>query len=201
MFDRAGRVSRSGAVGTFRIDAPYRSWWEVENDRKNVLVEIGPREPSYRVGADGIALIELEPTTRSGEVTLNLKFGRRHEQELRSWLTPVARDWILVGFAEGTAAYNTLSDNLSAAMAAGHDDGYVDEGRVAFFAKGSIKGEYLITIAYDSDHEKSDNRNSFDTVVDPNANYPLYADTSEQRFEAPSQSKLYVKLERNQFNA
>ena len=92
MFDRAGRVSRAGAVGTFRIDAPYRSWWEVENDRKNALVEIGPREPSYRVGADGIALIELEPTTRSGEVTLNLKFSRRREQELRTWLTPVARD-------------------------------------------------------------------------------------------------------------
>ncbi len=201
MFDRAGRVSRAGTVGTFRIDAPYRSWWEVENDRKNVLVEIGPREPSYRVGADGIALIELEPTTRSGEMTLNLKFGRRHEQELRTWLTPVSRDWILVGFAEGTAAYNTLSENLSVAMAAGHDDGYVDEGRVAFFAKGSIKGEYLMTIAYDSAHERSDNRNSFDTVVDPNANYPLYADTSEQRFETPSQSKLYVKLERNQFNA
>lgn len=201
MVDRAGKPSRTGTMGSYRVDAPYRSAWDVENDRKNQLVSIGPREPTYRVGADGIALIELEPTTQSGEATLNLKFDHEREQQLRVWLTPADREWILVGFAEGTAAYQTLSDNLSAAMAAGHEEGYVDEGRVAFFAKGSIKGQFLMTIAYDSDRQRSDTRNSFDTVVDPNANYPLYADTSEQRFEAPSQQKLYVKLERSQFYA
>ncbi|MGB5346296.1 MAG: OmpA family protein [Woeseia sp.] len=201
MFDRAGKPSRTGTIGSYRIEAPYQSRWDVENSRKNQLVTIGPREPSYRVGADGIALIELEPTTQSGEATLNLKFDHQREQEMRVWLAPAARDWILVGFAEGSAAYDTVSQNLSAAMAAGHEEGYVDDGRVAFFAKGSIKGQYLMTIAYDSDRERSVSRNSFDTVIDPNANYPLYADTSEQRFEAPSQRKLYVKLERSQFYA
>ncbi|MDH4125153.1 MAG: OmpA family protein [Gammaproteobacteria bacterium] len=201
MFDRAGKPSRTGTIGTYRVDAPYRSAWDVDNERKNKLVSIGPREPSYRVGADGIVLIELEPSTQSGEVVLNFKFDHEREQQLRVWLKPADREWILVGFAEGTAAYDTLSDNLSAALAAGHEEGYVDEGRVAFFAKGSIKGKYLMTIAYDSDRERSETRNSFDTVVDPNANYPLYADTSEQRFEAPSQRKLYVKLERSQFYA
>ncbi|MBT8100284.1 MAG: OmpA family protein [Gammaproteobacteria bacterium] len=201
LFDRAGKPSRAGTVGAYRVDAPYRSIWDVENDRKNELVSIGPREPVYRVGKDGIALIELEPTTQSGEVTLNLKFEREREQQMRAWLKPAARDWILVGFAEGTAAYNSLSKNASLAMEAGFEDEYVDEGRVAFFAKGSIKGEYLMTIAYDSDRDRSKSRNRFETEVDPNALYALYADTSEQRFEAPSQRKLYVKLERNQFNA
>ena len=181
--------------------APYRSRWDAENDRKNELVSVGSREATYRVGPDGVTYVELEPTTQSGEVTLNLKFENLREQELRTWLKPAVRDWILVGFAEGTAAYNTLSDNASAALAAGLEDGYADEGRVAFFAKGSIKGEYLLTLAYDSDREFEDSRNAFETVVNPNENYPLYADTSEQRFEAPSQRKLYVKLERNQFNA
>ena len=201
LFDRAGKPSRAGTVGGFRINAPYRSWWDVENNRKNDLVAVGSREAAYRVGTDGIAYIELEPTTQSGEMTLHLKFENLREQELRAWLKPAARDWILVGFAEGTAAYNTLSQNAAAATAAGFEDGYVDEGRVAFFAKGSIKGEYLLTLAYDSDRERQETRNRFETVVDPNENYPLYADTSEQRFEAPSQRKLYVKLERNQFNA
>ncbi|MDH3532655.1 MAG: OmpA family protein, partial [Gammaproteobacteria bacterium] len=201
LFDRAGRPSRTGTVGGFRIDAPYRSWWDVENDRKNELVSIGAREATYRVGPDGIARIELEPTSQSGEVTLNLKFENLREQELRTWLKPAARDWILVGFAEGSVAYNTLADNAGAAIDAGLGDGYVDEGRVAFFAKGSIRGEYLLTLAYDSDRERSEMRDRFETVIDPNAHYPLYADTSEQRFETPSQRKLYVKLERNQFNA
>jgi uncharacterized repeat protein (TIGR01451 family) len=201
LFDTAGRPSRAGTVGTYRVADPYRSWWDVESARKNELVAIGPREPVYRVGSDGIALIELEPTTRTGEVTVKLRLANNREQELRAWLTPAEREWILVGFAEGTAAYNTLSDNIGAAQAAGHEESYTDDGRVAFFAKGSIRGDYLLTLAYDSARDRGASRDRFETVIDPAAYYPLYADTSEQRFEAPSQRKLYVKLERRQFNA
>ncbi|MCH8116703.1 MAG: OmpA family protein [Proteobacteria bacterium] len=201
LYDRAGRPSRQGTIGAYRVDAPYRSRWEVENDRKNDLVTVGSREPVYRVGPGGVAFIELEPTTQTGEVTLNLKFDHRREQAVRAWLRPAPRDWILVGFAEGTAGYNTLSDNAIAAAAAGFEDGYYEDGRIAFFAKGQIAGEYLLTLAYDSARDRTESRNRFETVVDPNAFYSLYADTSEQRFEAPSQRKLFVKLERQQFYA
>jgi uncharacterized repeat protein (TIGR01451 family) len=201
LFDRSGKPSRTGIVGNFRVDAPYRSAWEVENDRTNPLIQLGERSPTFRVGTDGIALLELEPTTRAGEVTVVLPFQNYREQEIRAWLTPAERDWILVGFAEGSSGYNTLTENASAAMAAGHDDGYYDEGRVAFFAKGSLKGEYLLTLAFDSDRDRDALRDRFETVVDPNAYYALYADEAEQRFEAASQRKIYIKLERKQFSA
>lgn len=201
LFDRSGNVSRPGMVGGYRVNPPYRSWWDVEKERQNELVAIGERESTYRIGADGIALIELEPTTRTGELTLNLKFENGREQKVHAWLKSAARDWILVGFGEGTAGSTTISDNAVAAAAAGEVDGYYDEGRIAFFAKGQIKGEYLLTLAYDTDKKRDDNRDRFNTVIDPNAYYALYADKSEQRFEAASQRKIYVKLERNQFYA
>ena len=201
LFDRSNKPARAGVVGRFRIEAPYRSAWDEENDRKNSLVEIGTRNASYRVGGDGVAYIDLAPTTQTGEVTVVLPFENNREQEVRAWLKPAARDWILVGFAEGTAGYNTLSDNVVAAVDAGNEDGYYDEGRVAFFAKGSIKGDYLLTLAVDSARDRDLTRDRFDTVVDPNAYYSLYADVSEQRFEAASQRKLYVKIERQQFYA
>ena len=201
LFDRANKPARTGTVGKFSVDAPYRSAWDEQNDRKNKLVEVGDRSASYKVGADGIALLELAPTTQTGEVTVQLPFQNYREQEIRAWLKPAQRDWILVGFAEGTAAHATLSDNMTAAEEAGYEDGYYDEGRVAFFAKGSVKGEYLLTLAYDSDRNRDEARERFDTVVDPNAYYSLYADTAEQRFEAASQRKIYVKLERNTFYA
>ncbi len=200
-FDRSGKVARAGIVGRFRVDEPYRSAWDEQNDRKNALVEIGERSASYRVEGDGIALLELAPTTQTGEVTIVLPFQNYREQEVRAWLKPAPRDWILVGFAEGTVGYNTLSDNIDAARRAGNADGYFDDGRAAFFAKGSVKGEYLLTLAYDSARDREASQDRFNTVVDPNAYYPLYADISEQRFEAASQRKLYVKLERNQFYA
>jgi uncharacterized repeat protein (TIGR01451 family) len=201
LYDRAGDTARRGMVGHFRVEDPYRSWWDVENDRLNPLVQTTTREPGYRVGKDGIARIELEPTTRTGEVKLILKFENHREQELKAWLEPAAREWILVGFAEGTAGYNTLSENMVAAAEAGIEEDYYDEGRVAFFAKGQVRGEYLLTLAYDSDREYENTQDEFGTVIDPNRYYPLYADTSERRFEAPSQRKIYVKLERNQFYA
>ena len=201
LFDRSGKPSRAGIVGRFSVNPPYRSAWDEANAHKNVLVEVGNRSASYRVAADGIAYLELAPTTRTGEATVVLPFANYREQEIRAWLKPAQRDWILVGFAEGTAGFNTLSDNLVAAAAAGHGDGYYDEGRVAFFAKGSIKGAYLLTLAFDSARDRASNRDRFQTLVDPNAYYSLYADTSEQRFEAASQRKLYVKIERNQFYA
>ncbi len=200
-FDRFGKPARHASIGAFKVNQPYRSWWQVQDDQANKLVTLGSREPLYTIGRDGIAYLELEPTTDSGMVTVTLKFENQREQEVRSYLTAATRDWIMVGFGEGMAGYNTLKDNSTAAMMAGHEDGYFDDGRLAFFAKGSIKGEYLLTIAYDSAREKSESQNRFLTTVDPNAYYTLYADNSEQRFEAPSQSKLYVKLERGQFVA
>jgi len=201
LYDRSGNTARPGMVGGFSVSAPYRSRWDVEASRENKLITIGQREATYRIGAGGLAYIELAPTTRTGELTIDLKFANFHEQEIRTWLKPAQRDWILVGFAEGTAGHNTLTDNAIAAEEAGHEDGYYEEGRVAFFAKGQIKGEFLLTLAYDSDRDRDKSRDVFQTVVNPNDYYPLYADMSEQRFEASSQRKLYVKLERNQFYA
>ncbi len=200
-FDRSGEKTRKGSSGTFSVSNPYRSWWSVEDGRKNKIVEIGNREPIYRVDDDGVALIELEPTTESGEAVLTFKFENNREQEVRLWLSAEPREWILVGFAEGTVGYNTLSDNQTAAFNAGSEDGYYDDGRVAFFAKGSVKGEYLLTLAFDSKRDRDQTRNQFDSIIDPNAFYSLYADRSEQRFEAASQRKIFVKLEKKQFFA
>ncbi len=200
MFDGDGQLARTGSVGTFSVDAPYRSWFEVETSKENNIVSVGSREPLYRVEPDGIARIELEPTSESGELVLRLKFENQREQELRSWLTPVARDWILVGLAHGTVGYNTVSKNIVNAESAGNEEDFYDDGRVAFFAKGQIKGEYLLTLAYDTRGYAKD-RSRFEGVIDPDAFYTLYGDGTESRFEAASQRKLFVKLERRQFSA
>ena len=201
-FDRSGGKTRSGTAGTYSISSPYRSWWEVEDSRKNHIVEIGNRQPLYRVREDGIALVELAPTTHSGEAVLTFNYENNRQQEVRVWLSAEPRDWILVGFGEGTIGHNTIGENQTAAFNAGFEDGYYDEGRVAFFAKGAIKGEYLMTVAFDSARDRDESRNQFETFIDPNAYYPLLCrHQCEQRFEAASQRKIFVKLEKRQFYA
>jgi uncharacterized repeat protein (TIGR01451 family) len=202
MIDASGQPARPGTIGGYEIDPPYRSWWEVQSMDDNKMVVMGTRSPTFSVGEDGLARVELEPTTQAGTATLRFKFNERREQEVRVWLEPQAREWILVGLAEGTTAYNTISQNMQAAADAGFEEGYSDDqGRVAFFAKGTIKGQYLLTAAYDSAREHELEKDKLLGAVEPDRFYTLYGDATEQRYEAATSRKLFVKLERRQFAA
>ncbi len=201
MFDKYGKPARSGTIANFSVDSPYRSWWEVEQLDDNQILSTGPREPQVEVRENGLAIIELEPTTTAGNAIIRLRFNERQSDEYKVWLAPAARDWILVGIAEGTAAYNTISGNMETASAADREEGFEKDGRVAFFAKGRIKGDFLLTVAYDSARQKKDARDSIRGTIEPDRYYLLYGDGTEQRFEAATQNKLYLKIERRQFVA
>jgi hypothetical protein len=66
-------------------------------------------------------------------------------------------------------------------------------GRAAFFAKGTIKGEYLLTAAADSDKLT---RDKLFRDIDPNAFYPIYGDASLKQFDAQSKSRVYVRVDK-----
>lgn len=201
MFDASGRPARQGTLGAYRVSAPYRAWSEVQALNDRPLMVAGQQEPTFEVDADGIARLELEPTTQSGTVTATLRFNERREQELRAWLEPDARDWILVGLAEGTVAHREIGRSMEAAAAAGLEEGLQTDERVAFFAKGRVRGEFLLTLAYDSARDREAARERLFGVIEPDAYYTLYGDATEPGYEAASIGKLYVKLERRQFYA
>ncbi|MBE0598631.1 MAG: OmpA family protein, partial [Desulfuromonadales bacterium] len=194
--DRDGYPAREGVVGEFLLDPPYLPW--EKKAAVGRLVEEQDKRPQYQIGADGVALIQLDPTTRTGEAVVRFKLSDR-EQEVRAWLTPGSRDWILVGLAEGTVGYNTLSGNMES-LPAGTDDELFEDGRLAFFAKGQVLGKWLLTAAYDSDKPSRRDESLFQTI-DPDTYYTLYGDASQQGYEAPSSRKLYLKIERDQFYA
>lgn len=203
LFDAWGRPARPGTIGTFRVGAPYRSWWEVQALDDNPLLATGEREPTFEVGQHGIARLELEPTTQAGTVTLQLRFNERQSQELRAWLEPAARDWIMVGLASGTAAWHRLSGSTLPLDASGApvEEGFDGTGRVAFFAKGRVRGDALLTLAYDSARDTRVARRRLADVIDPDQYYLLYGDGTESRAEAASAEKLFLKIERRQFVA
>lgn len=66
--------------------------------------------------------------------------------------------------------------------------------RAALYLKGKVRGDYLLTLAYDSD--KDTDRQLF-AEVDPNAFYPVYGDASVRGADAQSTGKLYVRLDRD----
>lgn len=196
--DKEGFPVREGLIGSFTVDQPYESYEKIEAFSKDPLGGRENDKPRYVVAKDGIAYIKLQPTTRTGEVVLHFDLDDE-DTEIRAWLEPAKRDWILVGLVEGTVGYNTLDGNMENLSDAGAEDEYYSDGRVAFFAKGRVKGEWLLTLAYDSDKE-TDERTLYQTI-DPDSYYTLYGDATQQQYEASSSEKLYVKIERKQFYA
>jgi uncharacterized repeat protein (TIGR01451 family) len=197
--DRDGRPARFGILGDFSVQAPHAAEAKVDALRDG-LAQIERGQPHFSVGGDGIALIRLQPTTQSGHAVVRLHLDGR-EQEIRAWLQPEAREWILVGLAEGTAGYNSLSGNMEHLNAVDAAEDFYQDGRMAFFAKGKVKGQWLLTAAYDSARDRNDPDNRMFQTIDPESYYTLYGDATQQQYEASSIRKLYLKIERDQFYA
>jgi len=199
--DKDGYTVREGIIGNFSVDAPHAAEEELDALQKNLLSGMDKEKPHYVVGKNGIALVRLQSTTRSGEALVRIPMADDEEEELRAWLKPESRDWIIVGLAEGTIGYNTVTGHMEHANEADVDENLYKNGRIAFFAKGKIKGEWLMTMAYDNKKTKKEVGNSLHQTIDPDTFYTLYGDAAEQKYDAASARKLYLKIERDQFYA
>ena len=66
--------------------------------------------------------------------------------------------------------------------------------RAAFFLKGKIKGDFLLTAAYDSD---KDTQERLFRDIQPDEFYPVYGDSAVRGYDAQSTSRLYVRIDKN----
>lgn len=118
-------------------------------------------------------------------------------------------DWFYVALADLTVGRNVVNKRANAEMVSGDSDHYRNEtyvdGRGAFYLKGKIKGEWLLTAAADTREQPLEdlfsNFSSKDPRyllrnIDPDAYYPVYGDDSTTLDDAPTQGKFYVRLER-----
>lgn len=199
--DRSGKPVRAGLTGDFSVPAPYSPAVEADAQQARQLSGLERAPPVWKIdGDDGIAYIELEPTTASGTLAMEFTFRDdrvTRKQAIEMWLDPGDRPWTVVGFAAGTLGYNTLDDRMEPVAETLAD--LNADARLALYAKGRVRGKWLMTLAYDSDKEQDDAR--FGGVIDPRAYYTIYADRNETRYDAASVRKLYLRLERPQFYA
>ncbi len=199
--DKSGELVREGVSGFFYVAPPHQSLEIVDRLRNPVLEKLEEDPASYVVGKDGIALLQLHPTNIVGKAKVGFRFANDIDEEIETWLSPGDRDWILVALANATISGENVSGDEAHIKAADLDDDTYQEGRVAFFAKGRVKGDFLLTLAYDSEKEDSEIGRRLTQVIDPDEYFTLYGDNATQGFDAASTDKLYVKLEREKFYA
>ena len=199
--DRNGKPLQHGSVGDFTVSSPYAPAIEADAQQASQLSGLERARPVWHVyGDDGLAYVELQPTTASGSLSIGFNFQDgevRRSQRVETWLDPGQRPWTVVGFAAGTIGFNKLSQGLEELDK--NEDKLSVDGRIALYAKGRVSGKWLLTLAYDTDKKVDETR--FAGVIDPRRYYTIYADGAEQRYDASSLRKLYLKLERPQFYA
>ena len=201
VYDQDGNFARPGTRGKFTLSEPYLPQQFVEALQVNRLSGLNKQKPEYIVGQNGIAYIVLEPTTITGRLDIELPFSGRKRSRIETWIQPEVRDWIMVGLAEGTLGYNRVSGNKETLKAGDENDAFYNEGKIAFYAKGKVKGEWLLTTSYDTSKQTIAGDNRVNQLIDPNTYYTIYGDNSRQRYDASSAEKLYIKIERKQFYA
>ena len=191
----AGRPVHAGRQVNIDLASPYRLQ-SSENFEGQAAVDAAlSTRASAEVGPDGIAYIALAPTLETGKARLFVTLDNAPQEEIEVFLRPEKRDWILVGLAEGSLGLERL-DGPGAIDA----NDLLNEGRLAFFAKGVIKGDWLLTLAVDTAKRRGDaDGDLFGGQIDPNAFYTLYGDRTFQDKEAESRYPLYVKLEKGTF--
>ncbi|WP_372366856.1 hypothetical protein [Candidatus Uabimicrobium sp. HlEnr_7] len=134
------------------------------------------------VGGVGMCILEAQQEVKTATLTVEYK---NITKKINIDYVPYFRDWVIIGIAEGTAGIETASKQEKL---------YVD-GRVAFFAKGKILGKYLLTALYDSG--KKQEQKLFKNVQE-NQFYSVYYDPNLSGYEVNTNSKVYVKLEKDE---
>ena len=148
---------------------------------------------SVGVNLDGSFQTELyvPPGRQSVEITTTDPEGNAvsYQEEV------VVKDnyFFMVALGEQELGMNVVDGNVEVV---GRDDsfdqGFYQDGRLAYYLKGKVKGKFLVTSRYDTD----DPRRELFTNLDPDAYYPVYGDQSQINWDATdSQERFYILLE------
>jgi len=143
------------------------------------------------------------------DVTLRVTAGGQSAEGVIGFV-PEMREMIATGLIEGVINFRNGHDYSKAIEStSGFGDAFERDirrwekqfnngkanaaARTAFFVKGRIKGEYLLTAAYDSD---KDVRARLLRDINPEEFYPVYGDASLKGFDARSSDRLFVRVDK-----
>jgi outer membrane protein OmpA-like peptidoglycan-associated protein len=198
-------------------------WGESSLSLRNIPVKGGTitvsgseLKPDERVSAMGMpipvdpkGLFVLRQILPTGPQTVEVKVAEQDGRtfSFRRNLTIPDNDWFYVAIGDLTAGRNRVTG--PAELVTGDTQHYNNEtyidGRGAFYLKGKVKGDWLLTAAADTGGQplknlfsnfSSKDPNYLLRNIDPNAYYPVYGDDSTTLDDAPTQGKFYVRLEK-----
>jgi len=168
--------------------------------------DLNPREPGTQMFIQGgMAEFAIIPPNQPGDGIVRVSAGMLR-QEVEIAYLPELRPLIGAGIIEGVLDFrdrgmlpvsranrDAFEQTLRNLSWESDDNERSATGRTAFFFKGAIRGQYLLTVAYDSD---KDTRERLFRDIQPNKFYPIYGDSSAKIFDAQSSERLYLRIDK-----
>ncbi len=178
----------------------------LEADRGNFAdIDLNPLEPGAQVFIEGgVGRIPFTPPAEPGPVRLRATTGTIVREDTIT-LLPHLQPMSGIGIVEATfasrprgnapAGADSPASNFEAELTGLVRDGDNGRaaGRTAFYFKGAVKGDYLLTAAYDSDKTTKDR---LFRDIRPDEYYPIYGDDATRGYDAQSIGKLYVRIDK-----
>jgi hypothetical protein len=175
--------------------------------------ELGPRgrdadraTPGVQLPiTDGIARFKLLAPAEAQDVMVRVTAGGRQASGTVTFV-PEMRDMIAAGLVEGIVDFRDKAlvgasrtgdgfERQLDAWSRSWNDGKANAAaRAAFYMKGTIGDDLLLTAGYDSD---KDTRQRLLRDWSPDEMYPVLGDSSLRSFDAVSGSKLYVRVDKD----
>jgi len=186
------------------VPVSVRTAITLENDlgRWNVT-DFNSQMPGVQTFMEGgLAEFELIPPEQPGDGRIRVSSGILKNEAAISYL-PDLRPLTAIGIIEGVVnlrhgaplgsprAGDAFEEELSN-FSRGTDQHRA--GRVAFYLKGAVKGEYLLTASYDSDKQV---QAALFRDIRPDQFYPVYGDSSTKVYDAQSTGRLYLRIDKN----
>lgn len=177
-----------------------RGEWQVD--------DLDPMSPGVQIFVEGgRRVLLLTSPLEPGECEILADSGAIHTRTGFAF-RPDLRPLIATGVIEGTLNFgdrgrgallptgsrDAFEQELRSLSASSGEGRLAGGGRAAFFLKGKVRGDFLLTAAYDSD--KASGTRLF-RDIQPGEYYPVYGDASIRGYDAQSTGRLYVRIDRN----
>lgn len=217
VFAPVGERFHTGDAGTVLVRIQLRDAAGVPVTTRlpvTLTTEVGQWQVPGALEADGAvrvfveggeAQVAISQPAQATRVNVTATVGRLVQRQTLDFV-PKARPFIAAGVVEGivrvrsgqallvapTNSLDAFSKELQGLSREFGSRGQVG-ARAAVYLKGKVRGDYLLTLAYDSD---KDTRERLFRDIAPDEFYPIYGDDSTRAFDAQSTSKLYVRVEK-----
>ncbi len=143
--------------------------------------------------SNGEVTIPICAPKDAGMYSLTLSTSSISTRVTKEFNTPV-EPLMLVGSANAEGSLLSASGNVSGLKNENTlNSGFHTDGRLAFYGRGSVWNDYLLTASYDNKRRE----NRLFKEIDPDALYSVYGDNSTIDYTAQSNNPFFAKLERN----